>query len=116
MVMVALHDGWWLLFMVLFFNAYGCWCGAAVNAGVVLLSMLVWCCCSMLGWCCLVEDARSGGSCASTGCSCGWNALRGPPFFTVGLSDLDGGGASTIKNQLDGKMRDWDPWKRFGQG
>nr|CAD2127552.1 unnamed protein product [Meloidogyne enterolobii] len=61
----------------------GCWCGAAVNAGVVLFGAAVQC------W----------------GGAVWWRT-----------SDLDGGGASTIKNQLDGKMRDWDPWKRFGQG
>uniref|UniRef100_A0A914LIJ6 Candidate secreted effector n=1 Tax=Meloidogyne incognita TaxID=6306 RepID=A0A914LIJ6_MELIC len=96
----------------------GCWCGAAVNAGVVLFGGDgCWCGAAVQcwEWCRLVED----GVLDLVAWCIYWPARVDGMLFMVPLSsllawDLNGGGAFTIKNQLDGKMRDCDPWKRFG--
>uniref|UniRef100_A0A914KHY5 Candidate secreted effector n=1 Tax=Meloidogyne incognita TaxID=6306 RepID=A0A914KHY5_MELIC len=101
----------------------GCWCGAAVNAGVVLLFGGDGCWCGAAvqcwEWCRLVEDARSGGLVHLLACSGGWNALHALLLSSLPLLSCDlngGGGASTTKKSIGWKMRDWNPWKGLGRG
>nr|CAD2152585.1 unnamed protein product [Meloidogyne enterolobii] len=79
-LVVALHGG------VLQCMCDGCWCGAAVNAGVVLLS---------------------------AGVVLLFNA--GMVLFGGGR-DLGSGGASTTKKSSGWKVREWDPGKGLGRG